>query len=95
MTLLKAVWAPTQTIPKFRMPPLDTDNYRADRINNDPITPQKHVRDLGVHMSTDLTFNYYINNVVKKGINIAHWILRIFRTRATMKILLKTPGASP
>ena len=30
-------------LPKFRMPPLDTDNYRADRINKDPITPRKHV----------------------------------------------------
>ena len=60
--------------------------------DNDPITPRKHVRDLGVHMSSDLTFNYHIYNVVKKGTNLSHWILRTFRTRPTfpMKILLKT-----
>ena len=60
--------------------------------DNDPIIPRKHMRYLGVHMSTDLTFNYHIYNVVKKGTNLAHWILHAFRTRATfpMKILLKT-----
>ena len=43
---------------------LNAHFHSVDR-NNDPITPWKHVRDLGVHMSTDLKFNYYIYNVVR------------------------------
>ena len=56
-----------------------------------PIRLKQHVKDLGVYMSDDCTFNYHINNVVKKAQQMSAWVLRTFRTRSTgpMLTLLK------
>ena len=57
-----------------------------------PIQSKQHVKDLGVYMSADCTFDYHINNIIKGGQKMSAWALRTFRTRATipMLILLKS-----
>ena len=53
----------------------------------------KHVvRDLGIEMQDNLTFNAHIITVATKGHKMENWILRTFISRnlTTMKILLKS-----
>ena len=45
------------------------------------ITIKKTVKDLGVLLSDDCTFNEHINSTVEKARNMMSWILRTFRTR--------------
>ena len=60
--------------------------------NNDVITDQEHVKDLGIYISSDFTFDYHITNMVGRGEAVASWILRTFTTRDQypISILLKT-----
>ena len=57
-----------------------------------PIEEKDCLRDLGVRISTDLTFNMQINKVVEAGSRMAGWSLRIFRSRGRLLMLtiLKT-----
>ena len=45
------------------------------------IGPSTHVRDLGVSMSSNCTFDFHISNLYKRCSNLAGWILRTFTTR--------------
>ena len=49
------------------------------------------VKDLGIHMSRDLSFDFHIRELAAKGKRLAGWILRTFNSRhqAIMLILLK------
>ena len=51
----------------------------------------KNVKDLGVIMSSDLSFEEHINVITGRGKQMAGWSLRVFKSRAPflMKILLK------
>ena len=51
----------------------------------------KNVKDLGVIMSADLSFNEHINVIAAKGKQMAGWSLRVFKSREAylMKTLLK------
>ena len=47
-----------------------------------PIQEKDHLRDLGVEMTSDLTFNTHINNVVSAATKLVGWTLRSFRSRS-------------
>ena len=40
-----------------------------------------HVRDLGISMSSNYTFDFHISNLYKRCSNLAGWILRTFTIR--------------
>ena len=46
-----------------------------------PIQEKAHLRDLGVEIASDLTFNTHINNVVSAATKLVGWTLRSFRSR--------------
>ena len=46
------------------------------------IEEKKHLRDLGVEMSSDLTFNVHIENTVAAANKLIGWALRTFRRRS-------------
>ena len=45
------------------------------------IGPSTHVRDLGVSMSSNCTFDFHISNLYKRCSNLAGWMLRKFTIR--------------
>ena len=51
------------------------------------ITTHEHVMDLGILISHNLKFDCHIRNVVSKGLKLAGWALRTFRTRNTVTML--------
>ena len=57
-----------------------TSNLYIDPAMN-TIGPSTHVRDLGVSMSSNCTFDFHIFNIYKRCSNIAGWILRTFTIR--------------
>ena len=56
-----------------------------------PIEEKKHLRDLGVEISSDLKFNEHIENVVTSASRLTGWAMRTFRRRskATMMTIWK------
>ena len=60
--------------------------------SNDILQPTNNVKDLGILMSSDCTFEEHINNVVKSCSRLVGWVLRIFSTRVmyTMITLFKS-----
>ena len=46
------------------------------------IEEKLHLRDLGVEISSDLTFNTHIANVVSAANQLVGWSLRIFKRRS-------------
>ena len=46
------------------------------------IEEKKHLRDLGVEISNDLSFTVHIQNVVTSASKLAGWALRTFRRRS-------------
>ena len=53
---------------------------------NNTINEQTNVKDLGIIMSSNLTFGEHINNVCNKVKQMCGWILRTFQTRS-IKVL--------
>ena len=68
---------------------LDLGNY-TDSAGID-IEFHKHVKDLGIFILEDLSFDEHIKHITAKGKQMAGWILRVFDSRSPflMKILLK------
>ena len=68
---------------------LTANHYGAS--GGEPISIVKTVKDLGIHISDDLSFEHHIRLVVKKGNRMAGWIMRVFknRTKALLIQLLK------
>jgi len=60
--------------------------------NFDIIPPSVNVKDLGVFMSADCSFNFHISDLTKRCSNLSGWILRTFKTRdsLTMMTLFKS-----
>ena len=56
------------------------------------ITQQDHVKDLGVMLSSDGTFDHHINKIIESAKSTVAWILRTFSTRdkTTMLTLWKS-----
>ncbi|KAG0714231.1 Death-associated protein kinase 2 [Chionoecetes opilio] len=52
-----------------------------DTENGHDISPQPHVKCLGVHPSEDGTFKHHISVTVKKAREMAGWVLRTFTSR--------------
>ena len=57
-----------------------------------PITKKDTIKDLGVHVSSDLSFDTHINTNVKATQQIAAWTLRTFKSRSKfiLKVLLQS-----
>ncbi|XP_076069265.1 uncharacterized protein LOC143041328 [Oratosquilla oratoria] len=55
-----------------------TTNYKVD---SQIIAGKAHVKDLGVHMSSDMTFSHHINEISDTAWKLSGWILRTFQTR--------------
>ena len=51
------------------------------------IEEKTHLRDLGVQVSSDLTFNIHIENVVSASTRMVAWVLRTFRRRSKTLML--------
>ena len=51
------------------------------------IKQQQIVKDLGLHISDDLSFDHHIEIVIKRGNQMAGWILRVFRGRSRNLLL--------
>ena len=51
------------------------------------IEEKEHLRDLGVEMSSDLTFLIHINNTVAAANKLVGWALRTFRRRSKLVML--------
>ena len=49
-------------------------------MNN--IEEKEHLRDLGVELSSDLTFSIHIDNIVSDASRLVGWIMRTFRRRS-------------
>ena len=57
------------------------DNSYTDPEGN-KIEEKSHLRDLGVEMANDLTFNIHIENVVAAANKLVGWAMRTFRRRS-------------
>ena len=51
------------------------------------IEEKQHLRDLGVELSNDLSFNLHIENTVAAANKLAGWALRSFRRRSRYVML--------
>ena len=65
-------------------------NYTAPSVL--PIKKKEHIKDLGVYISSNLSFNYHIATLAKSAQQVSAWILRTFLTREkrVMKVLLQS-----
>ena len=82
-------WAPNNNMC------LNGDKFEHHRIGNnlgiekhiykDPtgknIQEKEHIRDLGIHISNDLTWTKHINEVVSRARSMSGWTMRTFQTR--------------
>ena len=57
-----------------------------------PIVPGSTVKDLGILISEDLSWNPHINEIARRATNKAGWVLNTFSDRSilTMKTLYKS-----
>ena len=60
--------------------------------DGNPIEEKSHLRDLGIQISSDLSFSIHIENVVSASTQMVGWVLRTFRRRSKtiMMILWKS-----
>ena len=49
----------------------------------DTLYPVEHVRDLGVMVSSDLSWSIHISNMVTKARSTLSWVFSVFKTRDT------------
>ena len=88
---LKHDWFPQHTVPRaFSIS--STETTKPDSVYTSPdgsiIEKKAHLRDLGVEMSSDLTFNLHIENTVAAANKLIGWALRSFRRRS--KVIMMT-----
>ena len=63
------------------------DNHCYTCPEGKPIEEKKCVKDLGVQLSTDLTFSHHIHTTIKACGALIGWVLRSFRTRSRLVML--------
>ena len=59
-----------------------TPNFQYTDPDGNIIEEKKHLRDLGVEVSSDLTFSIHIENVVCASTRMVGWVMRTFRRRS-------------
>ena len=82
-------WAPKNNMylngGKFEHHRIDNNLGIKKHIYKDPtgknIKEKEHIKDLGVHISNDLTWTKQINGVVAKARSMSGWTMRTFQTR--------------
>ena len=57
----------------------EIERYLAD--NDEEISLKRHIKDLGIYISSDFSFDHHIENMVGKAETVSAWILRTFQTR--------------
>merc|ERR1712082_144258 len=65
---------------------LDIEKHSYMDPNGEVINKKEYIKDLGVYISSDLTWTRQINEVVSKTTSMAGWALRTFRTRMEQPI---------
>ena len=55
--------------------------------NGEVINEKEYIKDLGVYISSDLTWTRQINEVASKAISMAGWALRTFQTRKELPMI--------
>ena len=55
--------------------------------NMEFINPLDNVLDLGIFMSSNCSFEFHIQNLCKKCLNLSGWILRTFTTRDSITMM--------
>ena len=77
---------------QFKSSQESTLNHQYLAPDNSVIEVKENLRDLGVQLATDLTFNLHIETIVTSAARLAGWGLRTFRrrSRSIMKTILKT-----
>ena len=55
-----------------------------------PIEQKEHLRDLGVEMSSNLTFNDHIGDVVTSASRMVGWAMRTFRRRSRTTMMTRS-----
>ena len=59
-----------------------SDQFSNYKISNDNIlSPSPIVRDLGLYVTSDLSWDVHINKLCKKATQISAWVLHVFYTR--------------
>ena len=62
----------------------------------DPLSPKEDVKDLGIYMTCDCTFEYHIRNVTVESRKMCNQVLRTFETKeASLMVTLFTLFISP
>ena len=64
----------------------DSDHLYSDQ-SGENIVEKSHLRDLGVEVSSDLSFSIHIENVVSASSRMVGWVLRTFRRRSKTTML--------
>ena len=62
------------------------DHLYSDQ-SGENIVEKSHLRDLGVQLSSDLSFTIHIENVVSASTRMLGWVLRTFRRRSKTTML--------
>ena len=64
------------------------------KVNTEYISPsgkvidaKQEVKDLGIHMTDDASFDYHITQIAEKAKHMTSWILRTFKTRESLPML--------
>ena len=68
--------------------PVSIPGFTYAATNNEIIEPTSVVRDLGVLVDSQLSWDSHISHIVKQGRKMAFWILNVFKTRNKETMLL-------
>ena len=60
---------------------MDLKERTAYLVSSHTIQDKDHVKDLGVHMSSDASFTYHYNIITNAARQMSGWVLRTFETR--------------
>ena len=66
---------------------LEIENHSYKDPNGEVINEKEYIKDLGVYISSDLTWTRQTNEVVSKARSMAGWALRAFRTREEIPMI--------
>ena len=66
---------------------LEKPSFKYLSPQNTNIEEKSHLRDLGVEISSDLSFAVHIDNTVTSAARLVGWALRTFRRRSTMLMM--------